>query len=54
MPGNVDKLQQVKRRDARHAKSVKRRYPSDQGEYATERPQERADPTTTRNRAKPV
>jgi hypothetical protein len=32
-------------------KPVRRRYPSDQGEYATEKPQDRADPTTTRNRA---
>lgn len=33
---------------------VKRRYPSDQGEYATERPEERADPTTSKRRAAPT
>jgi len=42
-PRNVERAQPAKLRP--------RPYPSDQGEYAIEKPEERADPTTAKKRA---
>lgn len=51
---NVEKVRGPVTRDEKRGERPERpmpRYPSDQGEYATEDPKDRADPTTSRRRA---